>query len=185
MAEDHLFVARSCHFSPCRRYRYALRIIWNPELKPKMFIGLNPSTADETKDDNTIRRCIDFAQRWGHGGLVMTNAFAFRSTDPEPMIAMGRDAIGPENTVAYLERIAAECAGKPIAAWGTNIRHVKFGTERKDRNLNRNNELKVCMGPLDCLRITKGGYPEHPLYLPKVLEPIPFNYTQTWESSRG
>lgn len=169
-----LFVERTCHFSPCRTYRYALRIIWDKGRKPKMFIGLNPSTADEDNDDPTLRRCIDFAQRWGHGGLVMTNAFAFRSTDPEPMIAIGEAAIGEENTVRYLEHIASECAGKPIAAWGTNVRRVKWGPQGK---LNRNDELKICMGPLDCLRVTKEGYPEHPLYLPKTLEPIPFNYT--------
>lgn len=47
-----------------------------------MFIGLNPSTADESKDDPTIRRCIRFAKDWGYGGLLMMNAFAFRATDP-------------------------------------------------------------------------------------------------------
>ncbi len=170
-----LLVERTCKFSPCRRYRYELRIIWDPSEKPKMFIGLNPSTADEYSDDPTIRRCIDFAQRWGHGGLVMTNAFAFRSTDPGPMIAMGVEAIGPENTAPHLECIAAQCAGKPIACWGTKARKVSWGP---NRNLNRERELMVMMGPMDCLRVTKEGCPEHPLYLPKTLTPIPFNYVE-------
>lgn len=47
-----------------------------------MFIGLNPSTADETQDDPTVRRCIRYAQSWGYGALYMTNIFAFRATDP-------------------------------------------------------------------------------------------------------
>jgi hypothetical protein len=29
------------------------------------FIGLNPSTADEAKDDPTVRRCLRFAFDWG------------------------------------------------------------------------------------------------------------------------
>jgi hypothetical protein len=33
-----------------------------------MIIGLNPSIADETKNDPTIIRCIDFAKTWGYGG---------------------------------------------------------------------------------------------------------------------
>jgi sec-independent protein translocase protein TatC len=36
-----------------------------------MFIGLNPSTADEVKNDPTVRRCINFAITWGYGGLII------------------------------------------------------------------------------------------------------------------
>ena len=50
-----------------------------------LFIGLNPSTADETKNDPTIRRCINFAKDWGYGGVMIANLFAFRSTSPEIM----------------------------------------------------------------------------------------------------
>ncbi|MBL0394156.1 DUF1643 domain-containing protein [Ramlibacter monticola] len=51
----------SADFSPCRRYRYALRRIWAPGKPSAMFVGLNPSTADEVDDDNTVTRCIGFA----------------------------------------------------------------------------------------------------------------------------
>ena len=37
-------------FSPCRRYRYTLWRQWD-ERPPATFIMLNPSTADETRDD--------------------------------------------------------------------------------------------------------------------------------------
>lgn len=170
-----LLTTRTCHFSPCRLYRYELRIIWDPSIKPKMFIGLNPSTADEYQDDPTIRRCIDFAQRWGCGGLVMTNAFAYRATDRNVMLKHP-EPWGEENTVAYLESVAAECAGKPIAAWGT---YADIREGHRGSTLGRGETLKRFMGPLDCLRLTKGGHPEHPLYLPKALEPIPFNYAAT------
>ena len=55
-------------FSPDRIYRYVLYRVWD-EAKPRvMFIGLNPSTADESVDDPTIRRCKRFAADWGYGG---------------------------------------------------------------------------------------------------------------------
>lgn len=158
-----------------------LRITWDHSSKPQMFIGLNPSTADESHDDPTIRRCIDFAMRWGRGGIVMANAFAFRSTNPEPMIAMGLEAVGEENNIKYLERLASECAARPIACWGTKAKRVRWGFKG---NLNREHELKIMMGPLDCLRITKEGCPEHPLYLPAKLMPIPYNYIENAEVLR-
>jgi hypothetical protein len=67
-----------------------------------MFIGLNPSTADERQDDPTIRRCIRFARDWGHGGLVMANVFPFRSTQPKGLLdaddrnQLGERARGPD-----------------------------------------------------------------------------------------
>ena len=83
-------IDRKTRFSPCRRYRYTLWRDWNPLLPDNvyaMFIGLNPSTADETNDDPTIRRCINFAKSWGCDSFCMTNIFAFRATDPKVMIA--------------------------------------------------------------------------------------------------
>lgn len=80
-------------FSPCRAYRYALWRNRSWESAPKstkgyiMFIGLNPSTADETKDDPTIRRCLGYCRSWGYIGFVMVNLFAFRATEPEVMMA--------------------------------------------------------------------------------------------------
>ena len=49
-------------FSADRRYRYRLWRHWScgPVL---LVIGLNPSTADETRNDATIRRCIGYAKR--------------------------------------------------------------------------------------------------------------------------
>ena len=61
-----------------------------------MIIGLNPSTDDETKDDPTITRCINFAKSWGYGGVYVTNLFAYRATVPSDMKA-SNEPIGTEN----------------------------------------------------------------------------------------
>jgi hypothetical protein len=75
---------RSATISPCRMFRYALWRRWGSG-PYAMFIGLNPSTADEQNDDPTIRRCIGFAQSWGYDALCMANLFAYRATKPTDM----------------------------------------------------------------------------------------------------
>lgn len=76
-----LFTEQSATISECGRYRYRLtrRFADGP---CATFVMLNPSTADETIDDPTIRRCRNFAIREGCGGLVVVNLFAYRATDP-------------------------------------------------------------------------------------------------------
>jgi hypothetical protein len=122
-----------------------------------MFIGLNPSTANETEDDPTIRRCISFAKSWGYDGLCMTNLFAFRATLPAVMLAEP-DPVGQDND-QHLLAMAAK-AGVVIAAWGTPGVHM-----------GRADAVKAMVPNLHYLRLTKAGHPGHPLYLPGDLVP--------------
>ena len=173
-------VFRIAEFSDCMLYRNSLRIIWDLTRNPKMFVGLNPSTADQDQDDPTVRRCIDYAKRWGCGGLVMANACSYRATDPKVMLSFTGYPIGPENTIEYLKLLAAFCAGRPIAAWGKNLLKVHGG---KGQRVNRH-DLLIRAIEFDCLRVNKDGTPAHPLYLPATLMPAPFNYgkgeTNAW-----
>lgn len=125
-----------------------------------MFVGLNPSTADETLDDPTIRRCVGFAKDWGYSGLCMTNLFAFRATDPAKMLA-APDPVGPDNDKVLQE--LAQNAGVVVAAWGTHGAHLK-----------RDAHVRSLLPRLHCLWLTKAGFPGHPLYLPKNLTPQPY-----------
>lgn len=118
-----------------------------------MFIGLNPSTADETKDDPTVRRCIGFAKRWGYGGIYMLNLFAFRSTDPKKLLEVP-NPYGPENS--QFLRMYAESAGVIVAAWGA------FPLARERGRFVEG----IVTHPLYCLGTTKSGAPRHPLYVP-------------------
>lgn len=159
-----LFTSRTCAFSPCRTYRYELRIIWDVQRSPLMVIGLNPSKADENQDDPTLRRCQDFAHRWNHGGLVMTNLFAYRSTDPRAMLRFQGDAVGPDNDEA-LVRAVYEC-NFVLCAWGKHGAHQgRAATVYKRLHQ---------FATLHCLRLNKDGSPEHPLYVPATTQPIPF-----------
>ena len=73
-----MVIARSATLSADRVYRYVLKRTWLEERPFVMFIGLNPSIADENEDDPTTRRCMRYAGSWGFGGLIVTNLFAFR-----------------------------------------------------------------------------------------------------------
>lgn len=152
---------KSAYFSECHTYRYTLWRMWD-ETKPFcLFIGLNPSTADETNDDPTIRRCINFAQTWGYGALCMANLFAFRATNPKDMLSHPYP-IGDCND-SYLLMLS-ELAGITVAAWGT-----------KGSHLGRDKEIVRKLGDMKCLRKTEKGFPGHPLYIPNDTKLIPFS----------
>lgn len=129
-----------------------------------MVIGLNPSTADEVKDDPTIRRCKDFAARWGFGGLVMTNLFAFRATKPEVMKTHKLPEGDPVNLRTIEDQ--AEHAGLILCAWGNHGDHRARNEVVLD--LLRGQGERVVY-----LRLTKPGHPEHPLYVPAETIPTP------------
>ena len=148
-------------FSKDRMYRYSLWRTWDETLPKVLFIGLNPSTADEIKDDPTIRRCLHYSIDWGFGGYIMGNIFGYRSKDPKKLKDIN-DPIGPRNNY-WIHKIHNE-ASLTIAAWGNwgNL----YG---------RGNSVLKLVDNMHCLKITKEGHPAHPLYLPKYLKPIKFN----------
>ena len=89
-------IRKSAILSDCGAYRYELRRTWDDRLPVLLWIGLNPSTADHIQDDPTNRRIAGFSRRWGYGGYVLANLFAYRSPDPKAL-KQARDPIGPEN----------------------------------------------------------------------------------------
>jgi hypothetical protein len=150
------------NISLCGRYRYRLGRSWSdgPIVN---FIMLNPSTADSTADDPTIRRCIEFARKWDFAGIEVTNLYAFRATLPEDLWEAD-DPIGPENdaTIDFVARNSKAV----VMAWGTH----------GGKN-NRGVQIMRRLGGLgiaaNVLKWTKFGCPSHPLYLRADLVPIP------------
>ena len=165
-------IEMGAEFSSCRTWRYRLWRRWGsgPAL---LVIGLNPSTADETRDDPTIRRCTGYAARWGFGALEMLNLFGFRATEPRDLVR-AVDPVGPDMSRVLEEacdQILRRSDGALLAAWGAHARHPKLaGWSHRTRE--RLSEL-VPDG-VACLGLTNGGEPKHPLYLRGDAVPVPF-----------
>jgi hypothetical protein len=154
--------------SDCGRYRYVLTRRWDSAAYALPIIMLNPSTADASIDDPTIRRCIGFAKREGFGGITVTNLFAFRATSPADMKAAA-DPYGPDGS-KWLERalaFASEERLPVLAAWGTH-----GGFRERDQSLIIS--ARGWDARLVCLGTTKGGYPKHPLYVAADQPFVPF-----------
>lgn len=152
--------------SPCGTYRYLLTRTWQTGHNTVTWIMLNPSTADANLDDNTIRRCINYAHRWGYAGIKVVNLFAYRSTNPHNLHTTP-DPIGPDNN-HYITQ-ACNDTGLIIAAWGTH------GTY-----LNRDQQVINLINPHQphCLGTAKHGTPLHPLRLPNNRQPTPYHHQQ-------
>lgn len=165
---EHIGKVRTASFSNCRRYRYVLGRSWvtGSSLKQNrvaLFICLNPSTADEERDDPTVRRCIGYAQSWGYDGVLVANLFAYRATQPADLKRIS-DPIGEEND-SWLRALSV-AAPIVVAAWGN-----------QGEFMGRSRIVSQMIPILHCLRLTKRGQPAHPLYLPKNLKPVLFSRT--------
>ncbi|MFZ1744765.1 MAG: DUF1643 domain-containing protein [Nitrospirales bacterium] len=160
------FALSEATISPCGKYRYWLERKWSAA-PPLVFIMLNPSTADASVDDPTIRRCCHFAKREGAGGLIVVNLFAYRATDPKELDgadimagnAVGKYA-GSENTQNIgMAMLAAMINGRPVVcAWGSS----KHAPKMADRIKARAKDFEI---GLVCFKINKDGQPKHPLYV--------------------
>ena len=159
------YVDTGAILSTCRTYRYQLWRFWDEELPTVVFVGLNPSTADESADDPTIHRCVGFAEQWGFGGVIMVNIYAYRATSPKDMFAV-KDPVGPAN-YEHLKLVATgnECV---VCCWGA------YGTQ-KGHGMKVAKMLREAGVDLDAFGFTKFGQPQHPLYLAKDTELVVFD----------
>lgn len=132
------------------------------------FVMLNPSTADGRDDDATLRKIMGYARAWGFDALVVVNLYAFRATDPRDMIAAakrGVDIIGNDD---WIEGAIAR-ADLVVCGWGRNVEDIPGGVARAADILRTIRRFKQP----HALKLTKGGHPQHPLYLPGDLVPEP------------
>jgi len=153
-----MFMNRGAVFTDRKFYRYVLWRIWDERKQCVTFIALNPSTANELRDDPTVNKMMGFAARWNGGGIYVVNLFAVVSSNPA-IISEARDPVGPEND-RYIKEYAAK-SGITVAAWG-------------DIALLNGRDIDVIqMVPgLKCLGKTKSGHPLHPLYVPWGTAPV-------------
>lgn len=161
----------SAVISECGRYRYRLYRSWS-DGPFVVFLMFNPSTADATVNDPTIRKCIGFAERWGFPGLTVVNLFALRSTDPRAISkALYGDAVGPDNDAEILTACATST--ELVAAWGCG-QHMKGHRDRAAKALRLIRETYPVL-KISCLGRSADGSPRHPLMLPYTTQLEPFS----------
>lgn len=149
---------RTALISPCGLYRYYLTRTWAPG--PRMvFVMLNPSKADANIDDQTVLKCVGFAERFGCGSIAIVNLFAFRATDPKDLAAAGYLA-GPDNDFWLLSACVA--ADHVVYAWGANASKPPIGRQawHVSAMLGRHVDAPLCIAR------TAEGYPQHPCMAP-------------------
>jgi len=118
-----------------------------------VFVGLNPSTADESTDDPTTRRCVGFARCWGFARLELVNLYAYAATRPAELRS-APDPVGPENLEAV--SAAVRSADLVVCAWGND-------------GLGQTADAVLDFVPQpQCLGTTLRGAPRHPLYVRAV-----------------
>ncbi len=142
-----------------------------------IFCGLNPSTADASRDDPTLRRLTAFARQWGYRRLIVVNLFALITPSPAAL-RRHRRPVGPANEAVldhWLSKWSRRSHWDLWFGWGAN-----GGCRDRDRwLLDRVEALRVQrqttggMGVF-CLGRTRGGHPRHPLYLPASAKPQPW-----------
>ncbi len=152
----------SAELSPCGIYRYTLTREWE-DGRCVAWLMFNPSTADATEDDATIRKCIGFSKRWGYGRMIVVNLYAVRSRDPKA-VARTVDPVGPLNN--YWTREAIGESRELICAWGC-AQHMPGIGNRINEVMAIAREEKVATL---CLGQRRDSHPRHPLMLPYATE---------------
>jgi len=159
----------SAIISPCGQYRYLLsRPSGQPDPRKStvLFLMLNPSTADASVDDPTIRRCRGLSKAWNCNGFTVANLYALRSTRPETLWSHP-DPVGPDND-RWLRNLAIEYRDV-VCAWGA------LGKPERVRVVAE--ILSDAGARLWCLGTTKTGAPKHPLYIRADQPLIPWEMT--------
>ena len=127
-------------------------------------LGVNPSTADATVNDQTIRKDLGFAARLGWRRIIKGNLFAYRSTDIRALRTI-HDPIGPDND-AHLDQIMRD-ADVVVAAWGAKNKLPDHLQSRYRKII----QIADRVGkPLMCWGVCSDGSPRHPLMLPYSAE---------------
>jgi hypothetical protein len=156
--------------SPDEHYRYWLVRLWAND-PVAVFVMLNPSTADAVDDDPTIRRCVDFANRWGCGGLIVVNLFAYRATSPRDLVMadIDSDVYGPDNELHQTNalNIAKKYNAPIICGWGKDGDVNEAGRKFYEQHSTDYH--------LQCLGVNSDGSPKHPLYLSAQTQPMDWN----------
>ncbi|MBW4538982.1 MAG: DUF1643 domain-containing protein [Myxacorys chilensis ATA2-1-KO14] len=158
-------------------YRYQLsRNISTLSNRVLLVCMLNPSTANEEKNDPTISRVCRLAENAGFGRVLVLNLLAIRATNPAD-IWLHEDPLGADNWGTWhkvLEELIPDRDAISVA-WG------KAPTRRDQLSrfvpilVEASHCLKVWSLPLMTWVHNLDGSPRHPLYISVRTELQPYN----------
>ena len=152
-------VGLGAEFSEERVHRYLLWRVWSAEKPPLGFVMLNPSSADEKRDDATTVRNMRRARVLGYGGVVQANLYSYRTPSPKALFAAGAPGfvLNDDGNLRAWARVAEAC-DDVVLAWGAHadVQHAKLAV----------GFLASCAKPLRLLHLgrLKDGAPRHPLH---------------------
>lgn len=163
--------------SECGLYRYTLERRPRPPSAPSLLpnlelrgdrgtllvVMLNPSTADASQDDATIRSLNRLATAWGYGAFIVLNLYAYRSTDPAALKTV-TDPVGPLND-QYLAEYA-KLFPDVLVGWGN---HAEPQRAQQVLDLLQANSARIYT-----VGRNKNGSPKHPLYTGRSTPQQPF-----------
>ena len=149
----------SAVISDCGKYRYELHREWDKKKKTVLFIMLNPSTADIHNNDLTTIRCMNFAKKWGYGGIMIGNIYPFRAKRPKHLrqwMKMRFKEDYPEIDRYNKDHVyeMAEQTDLIVCAWGCNHPGMPDFLEIGEYPLRELHYLELCKDNIT---------PKHPL----------------------
>nr|WP_313966157.1 DUF1643 domain-containing protein [uncultured Porphyromonas sp.] len=132
--------------------------------KPLVVIGVNPSTANESKLDATMRRVRGFAEHNDYDGFVMINLYPQRATNFGAVPQQRNEELHQKNLEAIRAFFKESEELDILAAWGN---HAGERTYLKDCfrdivSVLQEGGRKVAWKQIGAL--TKKKHPRHPLY---------------------
>ncbi|MEO0782529.1 MAG: DUF1643 domain-containing protein [Pseudomonadota bacterium] len=124
------------------------------------FIGVNPSTADATEDDATVRKWRGFVKRWGGAKFAVANLFSFRATDVRVLATCEHPNV-PIISDKHIDAVMRN-ADVIVPCWGNSGKIPRNLRPRIGEIL----RIAFALGkPIKCFGLTKSGDPKHPLML--------------------
>ena len=151
----------SAIISSCGQYRYRLERVVAMEGPVYAFFGINPSTADASLDDATVRKWTGFVKRWGGSRFIVGNVWPLRATDVRLLASATRWLDIMRENQLHIVQIAYE-ADVLVPCWGDRAKVPRAMHNELDGMLSM---LHGTGKPVKHFGLTKGGDPKHPLML--------------------
>ena len=137
-----------------RQYRYTLERIWDKNKPYVLFIMINPSTANEINNDNTINKINNNINKNIYGGFYIGNIYPIVSSSQRALNKNFKNTFS--NSPEYTENIInikkmILLVDKVIYAWGYKGKEPEW--------------LREIVNKTYCINTLKNNQPAHPLKL--------------------